>query len=119
MLNFPAKTLSSIKRLLLRQQKEVEDNLKEVEQDDPVKGEVLIETSEPGTDSYIADTHSKAVVLGQQLKKTSSSIKNALSKIGKGMYGKCEKCGKQIEMGRLMIMPTAQYCVACLKKISK
>lgn len=118
MLNFPTKTISSIKRLLLRQQKEVEYNLKEVEQDDPVKGEVLIESSEPGTDSYIADTHSKAVVLGQQLKKLSGNIKNALSKIGKGTYGKCEKCGKQIEIGRLMVMPAAQYCVTCSKKTS-
>lgn len=116
MLNFPTKTLSLIKRLLLRQQKEVEDNIKEVEQDDPVKGEVPVESSEPGTDSYIADTHSKAVVLGQQLKKTSSNIKNALSKIAKGTYGKCEKCGQQIEIGRLMIVPTAQYCVSCSKK---
>lgn len=119
MLKFPAKTLNSIKRLLLRQQKEMEDNLKEVEEDDPVKGEAVVETSEPGTDSYIAETHSKAVVLGEQLKRSSRSIKNALLKIGKGTYGKCEKCGKQIEIGRLMAMPTAQYCVSCSKKVSK
>lgn len=115
MLKFPTKTLNLIKRLLLRQQKEIEGNLKEIEQDDPVKVEVLVESSEPGTDSYIAETHSKALVLGTQLKNASKSIKHALSKIGKGIYGKCEKCGSQIEMGRLMIMPTAQYCMTCSK----
>lgn len=119
MLNFPAKTLSSIKRLLLRQQREIEDNLKEVEEDDPVKSEAVVETSEPGTDSYIAETHSKAVVLGTQLRVAGNSIKNALLKIGKGTYGKCEKCGSQIEVGRLMVMPTAQYCVSDSKKVSK
>lgn len=118
MLDFPKKTLDSIKRLLLRQQKEVEKNLKEVEDDDPAKADSVAETSEPGTDSYIADAHTKTVVLGEKLKKTNTSIKTALSKISKGTYGKCEKCGKQIEIGRLLAMPTAQYCLSCSKKNS-
>lgn len=118
MLDFPKKTLQSIKNLLLRQQKEVEKNLKEVEDDDPAKSDSLAEASEPGTDSYIADTHTKIVALGNQLKKTSSNIRAALLKIKKGTYGKCEKCGKQIELGRLLAMPTAQYCLSCSKKIT-
>lgn len=113
MLNFPTKTLDLIKKKLLNQKKEVEEDLKEVEEDDPAKSSVLAESSEPGTDSYIADAHNKTVVLGQQLKNLSTNITHALSKIQKGSYGKCEKCGKQIEVGRLLIMPTAQYCVAC------
>lgn len=118
MLDFPKKTLDSIKKLLLRQQKEVEKNLKELEDDDPAKSDSLAETSEPGTDSYIADTHTKIVALGAQLKKTNSSIKAALLKIKNGKYGKCEKCGKQIEIARLLAMPTAQYCLSCSKKIT-
>lgn len=118
MLNFPTKTLNLIKRKLLNQQKQVETNLLEVEKDDPAKDDSLAESSEPGTDSYIADTHSKAVVLGEQLKKAGNSIRHALSKIGKGTYGKCEKCGKQIELGRLLAMPMAQYCLSCSKKVS-
>lgn len=119
MLNFPLKTINYIKNLLVKQQKEVEKNLKEVEEDDPATADGLVESSEPGTDSYIADTHTKYMALESQLKKTSSSIKDALNKIGKGTYGKCEKCGKQIEVGRLMAMPIAQYCLSCSKKTSK
>lgn len=119
MLNFPKKTLLFIKSHLLRQQKEVDKNLKEVTQDDPVMGPSLAESSEPGTDSYIADTHAKTLVLGNQLKAAKTGIKTALLKIKKGTYGKCEKCGKHIEVGRLMIMPTAQYCVFCSKNNSK
>lgn len=119
MLNFPIKQISSIKKYLLRQQKEVEKNIKEVEEDDPAKAPALAETSEPGIDSYIADSHNKTIVLESELKKTSNSIKKALLKIKKGTYGKCEKCGKQIEIGRLLAMPTAQHCVSCSKKISK
>ena len=119
MLNFPTKTLELIKKYLLRQQKEVDKNLKEVEEDDPAKSPSLAESSEPGTDSYIAETHSKAVVLELKLKNAKTSIKVALSKIKKGIYGKCEKCKKQIEIGRLLAMPTAQYCLNCSKKISR
>lgn len=115
MLGFPTKTINYIKKLLLNQQKEIEKNLKEVEEDDPVKEEVF-ESSEPGTDSYIAYTHTRIVVLGEQLKKTSGSIKAALLKIRKGTYGKCEKCGKQIELGRLLAMPTANFCLSCSTK---
>ncbi|MBI2196950.1 TraR/DksA C4-type zinc finger protein [Candidatus Daviesbacteria bacterium] len=116
MLNFPKKTLKFIKRHLLRQQKEVEKNLKEVSEDDPVKSPALAETSEPGTDSYIADTHAKTVVLEQQLRNAKTGIRAALLKIKNGAYGKCEKCGNQIEIGRMLAMPTAQYCVSCSKK---
>lgn len=119
MLNFPEKTLKFIKKYLLRQRKQVEKNLKEVSEDDPAKSPALAESSEPGTDSYIADTHAKTVVLEQQLKSAKTSIMTALAKIKKGIYGKCEKCGLQIEIGRLLAMPTAQYCVSCSKKTSK
>lgn len=119
MLDFPIKTLNTIKRILLRQQKEVEKNILEVEEDDPAKEPVLAESSEPGTDSYIADAHNKTLVIESQLKKVSQNIKRALLKIKSGAYGKCEKCGQRIEISRLLIMPTAQYCVSCSQKLSK
>lgn len=119
MLNFPIKSLNYIKKLLLKQQKEVERNIKEVAEDDPATTPSLAESSEPGTDSYVADTHTRILVLREQLKKLGGSIKIALSKIKKGTYGKCERCGKQIETSRLLAMPTAQYCLADSKKVSK
>ncbi len=119
MLNFPKKTLEFIKSHLRRQQRQVDKNLKDVEEDDPAKSPALAESSEPGTDSYIADTHGKSVVLEQQLKNAKTSITQALLKLKNGAYGKCEKCGKQIELGRLLAMPTAQYCVFCSNQISK
>ncbi len=119
MLDFPIKTIESIKKLLQKQQKQVEENLKEIEENDPAKSPALVESTEPGTDSYIADIHTKTMVLGEQLKSTGKNIGISLNKIRLGTYGKCEKCGKQIEVGRLLAMPTAQYCVADSKKVSK
>ena len=119
MLNFPKETLEFIKRYLLRKQKEVEKNLKEVSEDDPAKSPALAESSEPGTDSYIAETHTKTVVLEHQLNNARTSIKTALLKIKNGTYGKCEKCGQAIGIGRLLAMPTAQYCLSCSQEASK
>lgn len=119
MLSFPKRTLDYIKKHLLRQELEIEKNLQDVEEDDPAKSVALAESSEPGTDSYIADAHTKSIVVGQQLKNAKISIRTALAKIKSGTYGKCDKCGKQIEVGRLMIMPTAQFCVSCSNKPSK
>lgn len=119
MLDLPKKTIDSIKNLLVKQQKEVEEEIKEIEADDPAKPAELAESSEPGTDAYIADTHTKVLVFTDQLKKTSTNIKNALYKIGKGTYGKCEKCSKPIGFQRLLAMPTAALCMACSARSSK
>ena len=119
MLNFPKKTLIFIKKHLKRQEKEVDKNLREVTEDDPVISPSLAESSEPGTDSYIADSHAKTLILGNQLKAAKTGIKTALLKIKSGTYGKCENCKKHIEVGRLLAMPTAQYCVSCNQKTSK
>lgn len=119
MFGFPIKTLNTIKRLLLIQQKEVEENIKEVEEDDPAKSPSLAESSEPGTDSYIADTHNRILVLKNNLISLSKNIKEALTKIRHGSYGKCEKCAGKIEIGRLLAMPTANLCLSCSKQATK
>lgn len=38
-----------------------------------------------------------------------------LKKMGSDEYGKCEKCGKQIEEERLMAYPEARLCKSCNK----
>ena len=40
-------------------------------------------------------------------------VKNALDKIEKGDYGKCEKCRKEISEARLEIYPEARTCGKC------
>ncbi len=43
------------------------------------------------------------------------NINLALEKIGKDKYGKCEKCGKEIDGKRLKICPEARLCMKCQK----
>lgn len=116
MLNLPQKTFEKIKQVLQRQEKEIEKELKSIETDDPVKGDGLAESSEPGTDSWMADVHGRAQVLGQNLQSLLVRTKDALANLRSGKYGKCENCGKQIEPERLEAIPTATLCLLCSKK---
>lgn len=119
MAGLPENTLETIKKYLLRQQKEVEVNLKDIQREDPVDPNKLAETSEPGTDSWVADNHGSVVVMGTELKGLGGRVKKALIKIKDGTYGKCEKCGNSIAVGRLLAMPTAEYCLSCSSKAKK
>lgn len=109
-------TLNKIKGLLLNQQKKVEEEIKLLDADDPVNSEALAESSEPGTDSWVADTHTRTVAIKKSLQDILIKIKNALQSIASGKYGKCENCGKKIEPARLEAVPTATLCITCSKK---
>ncbi|MDD2681082.1 MAG: TraR/DksA C4-type zinc finger protein [Patescibacteria group bacterium] len=42
-------------------------------------------------------------------------LNKALYRIDSGIYGRCLKCGQDIEMNRLMLVPAAEYCIKCSK----
>jgi RNA polymerase-binding transcription factor DksA len=109
----------NIEKSLLKQQKEVEAEIKSLEQDDPVNSLGMAESSEPGTDSWVADTHGRVMAMKESLKNLLGRIKTQLAALKSGKYGKCVSCGNQIEAGRLSAMPTANLCIACSKKVKK
>ncbi len=119
MLGLPPKSFDRFKNLLQRQQKKVEADLKAIEKDDLVMTPGLAESSEPGTDSWMADVHTRAVAARHNLVEMLTKTKNALSRLKTGKYGKCENCGKQIEADRLEVIPVATLCMSCSKKIAK
>lgn len=108
-------TIKKIKDMLLNQQKKVEEEIELLDKDDPVNSQVA-ESSEPGTDSWVADTHTRTVAVKQNLLDILSKIKYSLKSLASGKYGKCENCGKKIEEVRLEAVPTATLCITCSKK---
>lgn len=116
MLNLPQKTFEKIRKVLQKQEKEIEQELISIEKDDPVKGDGLAESSEPGTDSWIAEVHGRALVLGQNLQLLLAKTKKSLENLRSGKYGKCENCGRQIETERLEAIPIATLCLSCSRK---
>lgn len=116
MLDLHQKAFNKIKNTLLRKQKELESNLKSLEKDDPVSETHVAEASEPGTDSWMAEMHGRALTLKQNMQALLSKTKTSLANLRSGKYGKCEPCGKQIEIERLQAMPTATLCLSCSRK---
>jgi len=53
------------------------------------------------------------ISLERDLEVNLEKAENALSKIEKGEYGKCEKCGSEIEEARLTAYPEATHCLKC------
>ena len=51
--------------------------------------------------------------LERNLETKLAAVDAAISKIAKGTYGKCEKCGKNIPLERMEIFPEARFCIDC------
>ena len=74
---------------------------------------------EPGTDASALFGHEQVVVLQNKLRDELKEIERALDKVKKGSYGVCEKCGKPIDLARLMAKPTAIYCLRDEREMEK
>ncbi len=61
--------------------------------------------------------HDTIVAQLKDLKMRLKDIDLALEKIKKNRYGFCEKCGKEISLARLKLIPEARYCVDDEKKL--
>ncbi len=116
MLDLPQTTLAKIKSTLLNQQSKVEAELKIIETEDPVLADALAESSEPGTESFEADAHTRLTAVKNDLMELLKKTQTSLTNMTKGTYGQCEKCKKTIEKERLEAMPTATLCIACSQK---
>lgn len=53
-----------------------------------------------------------------QIKKNEAKLKgltNWLSKLGTADFGKCIRCGQEININRLLFMPESNHCIRCAK----
>ncbi|OGY64003.1 MAG: hypothetical protein A3I89_03435 [Candidatus Harrisonbacteria bacterium RIFCSPLOWO2_02_FULL_41_11] len=60
-----------------------------------------------------AEEQSNQLGVQQALKERLADIELALDKMTRGEYGKCEKCGMDIEIEVLQINPESRLCKAC------
>jgi len=105
--------LQNVKRLLFRKQREVEKELEHLKKDDPYFVQDRFISNEPATDAQEYEGHERTVAQTAILNRTLLQLKKALSRIGIGKYGKCERCAKVIESERLKAFPAATLCLKC------
>lgn len=67
-----------------------------------------------GTDNFERDLN-----LGLVTEENTSlkEVEEAISRVAKGTYGKCGRCGKKIEAKRLSALPQTRYCFSCQAKM--
>jgi DnaK suppressor protein len=66
--------------------------------------------ADQGTDNMEREM---AFAQGSKSRRLLYHIDEALRRVAEGSYGKCESCGKQIQVPRLMAVPHARLCIQC------
>jgi len=60
-----------------------------------------------------------ALQLGERASRMIADIDQALLRIDEGTYGRCGRCGKEIDERRLEAVPTARYDAVCQKAMEQ
>jgi RNA polymerase-binding transcription factor DksA len=69
--------------------------------------------ADQGTENYQREMASRFKTIETD---TLREIEDALKRVAGGTYGVCIRCGAQIALARLDIVPHAKLCTKCLKK---
>lgn len=73
------------------------------------------ENSDMEEEADEVEEYDNLLALERSLESKLKDVNAALEKIKNGGYGKCEKCGGEIEEERLMACPEARLCMECNK----
>lgn len=116
--HYSSEFLSGRQAELMRQKKEVEEELGQIARFDAASGSWAAlqpdyesgsaeDTGESGDESQALQEHQAQVA---ELEKTLVEIDNALAKFASNSYGRCESTGDWITEDRLMAYPAARTC---------
>jgi len=124
--NMNKRFIQELKEKLEQEKINIENNLKKfAKKDDKVKGDW--DTTYPQFGSKIENQQLEAAAdeveeyanllpVEHNLELQLQSVNRSLEKIKNGTYGKCKKCGKEINKERLKVFPAAETCSKCHKK---
>jgi DnaK suppressor protein len=60
---------------------------------------------------------SNVLSLAEGLRTRLEDVRSALDRLEKGNYGRCERCGNEINGERLEAIPTARLCISCKQAV--
>lgn len=94
-----------------------ETRLQEIRRQNADAAALLDEGVADTADQGLADTLKDYLhLLGDAGRKEILEIDEALERLQDGRYGKCESCGKAIDLARLEVLPFTRLCVRCRQK---
>jgi DnaK suppressor protein len=116
------KTIEEIKQELLKQKKQILEDLKDIGQYDEHEADgVTAKFPEYGDkadeNAQEISEYSTNLATEKVLENSLRDIENALKRIEEGTYGICKYCSEPIGEKRLKARPVASACVACKEKL--
>lgn len=106
-----AKWLEEIKNRLLEEEGDISHELKHLKEENPLLSpeRTVARIPELEEESSQLEEANKTVDNIKMLEKRLKDTQDALEKIEKGTYGKCEVCGQDIDPARLGANPQARF----------
>lgn len=116
--------LDHFRKIILEKKKEIIEDMSSLRDTimDSTTGEYVSENSmysthmEQGTDAMERE---KTFLFASREGKFLNYLEDALIRIDKGEYGRCNECGKLIDKERLEAVPHAQLCLQCKLRLGK
>lgn len=110
--------LEKIKEMLLKEKERLEEELGRIAKKKgktftPVYPEYGSKDEENAAEVAEYEVH---LALDKNLEKLLTEVIKSLAKIEQGTYGKCENCGKEINIERLEASPASNMCIDCQSK---
>ncbi len=109
--------IEELKNILIKERDEIEKELSEFAQKDKKEGwtpkypDFKADVFEKDEEADEVEDFLVEVPLEHSLESRLKDINDALEKIEKGEYGKCEECGEEISYERLKANPEARTCI--------
>lgn len=104
--------MDSFKNRLLKNQEIIKERLRSLEED-PLVSEDVIEANSDVADSWQATIYSLREAIKAKSLRLLNDTEQALLRLERGSYGKCDRCGQEIDQARLQILPSASFCIVC------
>lgn len=112
------KFIDEIKNRLIQERDKLRSQLESITEEKVFnKDKVQAKWKDLGTkeeDSAVeVSDYQDQISLERNLETSLEKIDKAIERITKGIFGNCEKCGKEIERARLEAYPEATLCLTC------
>lgn len=67
-------------------------------------------TADAGSETY---ERARDLGLQEEIGRELEEVRDALERLERGEFGRCQSCGRSIPLERLEALPTARFCVEC------
>ena len=111
------KDMASFKKILIQKKTELLNKVSNAKKEMDADSELIV-----GDEIDTASANSDKEMyfeLAANDKITLDAMNAAIGKIEKGIYGKCECCGENIDINRLKALPWGRYCITCQEEAER